>query len=94
MYGKDYDEDVSYGKNIFKDNNTRPGEYGHTIGQGLKTNFFYMDGSVSYLVNPRNNFNIAVGGRIRKESNDLETKNTQHFWFAIRTSIKSIYTDF
>ncbi|WP_233145495.1 hypothetical protein [Labilibacter marinus] len=94
MYGKDFDDDVSYGKNIYKNNQLRPGDYGHFIGQGLKTNLMYLDGSVSYLINPRNNLNIAMGGRFRTEKNDLETMNTKMVWFAVRTSIKSIYTDF
>ncbi|TLX76643.1 hypothetical protein E9993_06890 [Labilibacter sediminis] len=97
MYGKDYgkgEDDISYGKDIFRDNDLRDGDYGHTIGQGLKTNLLYLDGSVSYLINPRNNFNIALGGRYRKESNDVSTQNTKMLWFAVRTSIKSIYTDF
>ncbi len=94
-YGEDYDDDsVSYGKNIFKDNSKRLDDYGHSIGQGLKTNLFYLEGSVSYLINPRNNFNIAAGLRIRNEKNDLTTKNTNMIWFAVRTSIKSIYADF
>lgn len=94
MYGKDFDDNISYGHNIYQNNQKRMGDYEHTIGQGLKTNLTYAEGSVSYLINPRNNFNVAAGVRIRKEQNDLETKNTQQVWFAIRTSIKSIYTDF
>ncbi|WP_154665624.1 hypothetical protein [Saccharicrinis fermentans] len=97
MYGKDFSDtenSVSYGQNIFKDNDYRPGDYNHTIGQGLKTNLIYLEGSISYLINPQNNFNIAAGLRIRKETNDMETKNTQMLWFAVRTSIRSIYTDF
>ncbi len=94
MYGKDFDDEISYGGDIYKNNNKRPGEYGHTIGQGLKTNLLYMDGSISYMINPRNNFNIAVGGRFRKESNDVDTQNTKMLWFAVRTSLKNIYSDF
>ncbi len=94
MYGKDYDDNVSYGKDIFKDNDLRAHEYGNTIGQGLRTDLLYSDVSLSYLVNPRNNFNIAIGARIRKESNNLETLNTQQVWFAVRTSLKNLYYDF
>ncbi|MCW3807696.1 hypothetical protein [Plebeiibacterium marinum] len=94
MYGKDFDDEVSYGGNIYQNNNKRPGDYNHEIGQGLKTNLIYLDASISYLINPRNNFNIAVGSRLRKEKNDLEENNTQMLWFALRTSIKSLYTDF
>ncbi len=94
MYGKDYDDETSYGKDIFKDNDLRPNEYGNYIGQGLKTDLLYSDVSLSYLVNPRNNFNIAIGARIRKENNELENLNTQQVWFAVRTSLKNLYYDF
>ncbi len=93
-YGLDPSEDVSYGKDIFKSNDLRTEEYGHFITQGVKTELLHLQGSVSYLINPKNNFNIALGGKIRKESNSLGSLQTQHFWFAVRTSIKSIYTDF
>ena len=36
MKGKDFTDDESYGGNIFLDNDTRPNEYGNTIGQRLK----------------------------------------------------------
>ncbi len=94
MYGKDFNDEVSYGGNIYQNNQKRPAEYDHFIGQGLKTNLLYLDGSISYMINPRNNFNIAAGMRLRKETNDVQTKNTQMLWFAVRTSIRSIYTDF
>jgi len=95
MYGKDYeDDDISWGKDIYKSNDNRPGDYGHYIGQGLKTNLYYTDLSVSYLINPRNNFNIALGTRLRRESNNLQVLETQQVWFAIRTSLKNLYYDF
>ena len=46
------------------------------------------------MINPRNNFNIALGTRYRKENNEIETQNTQTVWFAVRTSLKNIYRDF
>ncbi len=93
MYGKDTDENVSYGGDIFKDNDLRPEDYNCTIGQGLKTNLLYLEGSLSYLINPKNNFNIALGARYRKETNDEYTNNTKLFWFAIRTSLTNFYSD-
>lgn len=95
MKGNDYDDDeTSYGGDIYKDNDYRIDDYGNYIGQGLKTNILYVESSISYLINPRNNLNIAIGGRYRNESNNTETQNTRMLWFAIRTSIKNIYNDF
>jgi hypothetical protein len=103
MYGKDFDKeeygtlydlDTSYGKNIYQNNQNRRGDYGHKIGQGLKTNLLYLEGSMSYLINPRNNFNIAIGARYRNENNSLETIRTNMVWLSIRTSIHNKTFDF
>ena len=93
-YGEDYGDGVSWGKDIFMPNVQRPYDYNHSIGQGLKTNVYNADVNVSYLINPRNMFNIVAGARLRKLSNDQRTEDTQHFYFGIRTSIKSLYHNF
>ena len=99
-YGKDDVETNNYGGDIFKPNNNGPvinGEikqYGHVTGQGLSTDLFYAEGSVSYLINPRNNFNIAAGLRLRNETNSQEKNETRFVWFAVRTSLKNLYYDF
>ncbi len=94
MYGDDYGDGVSWGKDVLMPNTQRPYDYNHTIGQGLKTNVYNADVNVSFLVNPRNMFNIVAGARIRKMSNDLETMDTQHVYFGVRTSLKSLYYNF
>lgn len=93
MYGKDFDGD-SYGKDIFKSNDLRAYDYGNTIGQGLKTDLLFGDASVSYLVNPRTNFNVAMGVRYRDESNSQETLKTKLVYVGIRTSLRNLYYDF
>lgn len=100
-YGDDFGDGVSWGKDVFMpntqrplDENDRPREYGHYIGQGLNTSVYNADVNVSFLINPRNMFNVTAGARIRKQTNDERTLDTQHFYFAIRTSIKSIYNNF
>ncbi|MFT3739790.1 MAG: hypothetical protein QM786_13620 [Breznakibacter sp.] len=93
MYGKDVD-DGSYGKDIFKSNNSRINDYGNVIGQGLKTDLEFADASASYLVNPRNNFNFTVGFRYRNEKNDQETLTSKFVYVGIRTSLRNLYYDF
>lgn len=93
-YGKDYQDSISYGKEIFKSNDLRFSDYNNTVGQGLKTDLYIMEASLSYLINSRNNFNIAAGIRIRNESNELETNKTNFIWFAVRTSLRNLYYDF
>jgi hypothetical protein len=93
-YGEDYGDGVSWGKDVLMPNTERPGDYGHTIGQGLETEVYNADVNVSFLVNPRNMFNIVAGARLRKLTNDQRTDETQHVYFGIRTSLKSLYYNF
>lgn len=103
MHGRDFDYDVSYGGDIFKDNEDRKnpdpdgnylGSHGHYIGQGLKTNIFNGSGELSYLINPKNNMNIGLGFRKRKFSNDLESGDNTMLYFTLRTSLRNFYYDF
>ncbi len=94
MYGEDFDDDVSWGKDVLKPNTQRPYDYGHVIGQGLRTNVYNADMNVSYLINPRNMFNVFAGMRLRELTNDQRTEETQHFYFGIRTSLKALYNNF
>ncbi|MCG8581488.1 MAG: hypothetical protein MI866_16305, partial [Bacteroidales bacterium] len=93
-YGDDFGDGVSWGKDVFMPNTERPYDYGHTIGQGLETTVLNADVNVSFLINPRNMFNIVAGARIRKLENDNETMDTQHVYFGVRTSLKSLYYNF
>ncbi len=94
MYGDDYGDGVSWGKDVLMPNTQRPDDYGHSIGQGLKTKVYNADVNISFLVNPRNMFNIVAGARLRRMSNDIETMDTQHVYFGLRTSLKSLYYNF
>ncbi len=93
MIGKDT-PGISYGNDIFLPNEDRPGDYGHFIGQGVKTKLSIIEPSISYLVNPRTNMNIALGARIRTEENDTELKKSTFIWFGFRTSLSNLYYDF
>jgi hypothetical protein len=92
-YGDDT-KDVNYGHNIYLPSNTRPGDYGHTLGQGIKTDLLYGDASVSYLINPRNMFNICLGARYRKKTTADATEESRHIYFAVRMSLRNHYYDF
>lgn len=93
MYGNDT-QDINYGHNIFLPNEDRPYDYGHEIGQGIKTRLTVGDISLSFMVNPRNNFNVSAGYRVRRESTDTQELDTKFLWFGIRTSLKNLYYDF
>ena len=94
MKGLDISEDVSYGGNIHKPNNSRPFDYGHFIGQGLKSNLAQTELNISWLINPRNNMNLMLGARYRKMSNEQETVSGNYIYAAFRTSLQNIYYEY
>jgi hypothetical protein len=95
IHGRDLDDEISYGGDIFRPNLERPSNpYGHEIGQGLRTTIAHGAATISYLINPKNNMNISLSTRIRKLENDLESQNSNLVSFSFRTSLRNIYYDF
>ncbi len=90
-YGLDKDG-VNYGKAIF--NTTNIGDAGTSTGQGLSTDLYYLDGRVSYLLNPKYNLRFEIGGVFRKEKNDLTDNNTSWITLGFRSSFRNLYQDF
>lgn len=93
QYGADYDT-LNFGKDIYKSYETRVDDYGVHVGQGLKTTVLYNDITVSYLINPSYNLNIAIGYTNRAYRNDNETILTSWFHIGLRTSVSNFYYDF
>jgi hypothetical protein len=94
MHGEDYDETTSYGGDIYRANTTRPSDYGIYIGQGLKTDIQNLSGSISFLINPKTNMNISIGGRYRKATNEIETSENTFLNLSLRTSLRNVYWNF
>ena len=97
QYGLDA-EAVNSGKDIFKsyihsDNNSRS-KYGNTTAQGILTDFLYLDGRISYLINPKMNLRLEAGAVYRKESNSLEMNRTNWITLGLRSSLRNLYQDF
>jgi len=93
LYGAD-SANVNYGKDIFQSYETHPNEYGNFVGQGIKTTVIYNDFRISYLLNPRTNFNLTLGVTNRMESSKIADKNSTYIYFGIRTSLHNFYYDF
>ena len=81
------------GKNIFVPYRTRNGEYGHKIGNGLKTDLGYLNARLAYLINPKTNLRLELGGILRQEKNQLEINNTSLITFGLRSTFRNIYQD-
>lgn len=85
----------NYGHNIFLDYNTRVAEYGNSIGQGISTNLLFLEPKVSYLINPKYNLRLEIGGVYRAErSINLKNTNTKLLTFGLRSTIRNLYQDF
>ncbi|HVW98090.1 MAG TPA: hypothetical protein VHA56_19120 [Mucilaginibacter sp.] len=85
--GMNYGKDVSY-------TSTSASTSGTTIGQGITTNFYYAEGTASYLINPKYNLRFELGGLIRSENNDLGNRKTVLVTFGLRSTFRGIYHDF
>ena len=93
-YGLD-PEGMNYGKNINLSYETRSLDYGSHVGQGIKTNLYFAELKTSYLLNPKYNLRLEVGGVYRRESSEgLASKNTQLLTFGLRSTFRNLYQDF
>jgi hypothetical protein len=49
---------------------------------------------MGYLINPKNNMSFVVGFTRRKQEYTYKTDKTNYIYFALRTSLRNLYTDF
>lgn len=91
-YGLDMNN-INYGKDIFNSYTSPVSKYGNTIGQGLKTNMVYLQGKVGYLLNPKYNLRLELGGIYRTEKNSDFNDKTAMITFGIRSSFRQVYND-
>ncbi len=66
----------------------------NTVGQGIGTNLYYAEGTVSFMLNPKYNMRLELNGIYRRESNTLATKNATIISFGLRSSFRNLYHDF
>jgi len=84
---------INYGKDIFQVYIDPAREFGNYTGQGLTTNMIYLEGKVAYLLNPKYNLRIELGGIIRDEKNAQFHDKTALFTIGLRSSFRNLYTD-
>jgi len=85
---------VNNGKDIFKSYDTRTREYGNSIAQGVRTNLYFADVRISYILNPKTDLRLELGGVYRSLQSTLGTKNSTLVNFGIRSSMRNLYFDF
>lgn len=91
-YGLDIDG-LNYGKDPFKDYVNPAKAVGNYIGQGLTTNMVFLEGKVAYLLNPKYNLRLELGGIIRQEKNAQFNDKSTMITFGLRSSFRNIYND-
>ena len=92
-YGLDIDG-LNYGKDIYKNYDTRVAEDGVFNGQGLNTKLHYAEFKLAYVLNPKNNLRLETGYIYRNERNDQRKNLQQVFTIGLRASFRTLYHDF
>jgi hypothetical protein len=91
-YGLD-DNGLNYGKDIF-DVYINPARlYGNYTTQGLTTNMSYLEGKAAYVLNPKYNLRIEVGGIYRTEQNTQFSDKTRWLTIGLKSSFRQVYND-
>jgi hypothetical protein len=84
---------LNYGKDIFQIYTQPAKAYGNYTGQGLTTNMYYFEGKVAYLLNPKYNLRIELGGIWRQDHNTQFDDKTAMLTIGLRSSFRNLYTD-
>ncbi len=90
---------VSYGGNVYKDNDNRLNDYGNEIGQGNEASIFIADLQVGYLVNPTTNLKLFGGVQYRTFDPNapalgFNKSNSTWISFGLKTDVFNWYFDF
>ncbi|WP_157541327.1 gliding motility protein RemB [Mucilaginibacter aquatilis] len=106
-YGLDYNN-LNWGKDPFRNYLTGarfdgpPEEFGtrasiategNYTGQGLTTNLYYAEAKVAYILNPKYNLRIELGGLYRRETNSVFADHTKMITIGLRSSFRNLYQD-
>jgi len=84
---------MNFGKDIFQLYTSPARQFGNYTGQGLTTNMYYLQGKVAYLLNPKYNLRIELGGIFRQEQNSQFKDKTTMITIGLRSSFRQIYND-
>lgn len=85
---------INYGKDIYRSYLYPSQLKGNYIGQGLKTNFYFSNTRISYMLNPKYNLRLETELTFRRESNAQKIRNNALVSFGLRSSFRNLYKDF
>ncbi len=92
-YGLDANATDNNGKLLTKPDPVNPTPT-PAFGQGISTQLYYGEGTVSFLVNPKTNLRIEIGGIYRQEKNALNDNKTTLVTFGVKSGFRNLYHDF
>jgi hypothetical protein len=76
----------------FDNLNTPPGAT--TNSQGMAANLRYAEGTVAFLINPKYNLRLELGGLYREEKSTASDLKTTLITFGLRSTFRNLYHDF
>jgi len=92
-YGLDPTAAANFGQDMTKAFNSATATTAN-VGQGLSTTLRYAQGSISFLINPKYNLRLELGGLIREQINTKGDTKTALFTFGLRSTFRDLYSDF
>jgi hypothetical protein len=93
FYGLDING-MNYGQDIFDPYTSAVKAYDNYVGQGLRTDFYFAQAKVAYLINPKYNLRLELGGIYRNEVNSEKNSKTTMLTIGLRSSFRNIYNEF
>ncbi|MBV8254337.1 MAG: hypothetical protein JO154_17190 [Chitinophaga sp.] len=94
QYGDDPSSEINYGHDISKPYTNYVKGYGNYIGQGVRTNLLYAQGTIAYVLNPKYNLRLETSLAARKVSNDISKSTDLIFSLGLRSTFRQFYYDF
>jgi len=91
-YGLDMNN-LNYGKDIFELYTSPAKVYGNYTSQGLTTNMGYFEAKIAYVLNPKYNLRLEIGGIYRVEENSQYTDRTRVITIGLNSSFRQVYND-
>lgn len=93
------EDSLAYGGDVYSSEDNRPMNDGNDLAQGNTADFFHMELTGGYLINPATNLKVYAGFIFRNLSPDMDTPTVfkeQTSWlnFGIRTDLFNWYNDF
>jgi hypothetical protein len=85
---------VNYGQNIYRSYNDGKNEFGNNILQGHLQQILYAEFKVATLINPKWNMYFEAGIRHRKQSNNIESKQSDYIFIGFNTALYNKYREY